>query len=146
MHYYLINSCSNVDSFYKRWRFQCTLENKKAGLILGEEEWKNDWQNLLKMASTEPRVIGNSYVKTTKTIELNGGKKEICEEEFANHVYESLEEIHILALAHVLKRPIIVIADTVLKGRLSILLFDQNMFGSQDNLANSYCLSLFRHQ
>lgn len=68
------------------------------------------------MASTEPRVIGNSsYVKTTKTIELNGGKKEICEEEFANHVYESLEEIHILALAHVLKRPIIVIADTVLK-------------------------------
>ena len=115
LHYYLINSSSNVDSFYKRWRFQCTLENKKAGLILGEEEWTNDWQNLLKMASTEPRVVGNSYVKTTKTIELNGGKKEICEEEFANHVYESLEEIHILALAHVLKRPIIVIADTVLK-------------------------------
>lgn len=24
------------------------------------------------MASTEPRVIGSNYVKTTKTIELNG--------------------------------------------------------------------------
>lgn len=31
------------------------------------------------------------------------------------NIYESLEEIHVLALAHVLKRPIIVIAETVLK-------------------------------
>jgi OTU domain-containing protein 7 len=30
-------------------------------------------------------------------------------------VYESLEELHVFALAHVLKRPIIVIADTVLR-------------------------------
>lgn len=32
-----------------------------------------------------------------------------------SEVYESLEELHVLALAHVLKRAIIVIADTVLK-------------------------------
>lgn len=31
------------------------------------------------------------------------------------YIYESLEEIHVYALAHVLKRPIIVIADTILK-------------------------------
>jgi len=115
LHYYLISNSTNVDTFYKRWRWQCTLENKKAGLILSEEEWTDDWSSLLKMASTEPRLIGSNYVKTTKTIELNGGKKDVCEEEFANHVYESLEEIHILALAHVLKRPIVVIADTVLR-------------------------------
>ena len=30
-------------------------------------------------------------------------------------MYESLEEVHILALAHVLRRPIIVVADTTLK-------------------------------
>ena len=30
-------------------------------------------------------------------------------------MYESLEEVHVLALAHVLRRPIIVVADTVLK-------------------------------
>ena len=30
-------------------------------------------------------------------------------------LYESLEEIHVLALAHVLRRPIIVVADTVLR-------------------------------
>lgn len=37
--------------------------------------------------------------------------KEVSE----NATYESLEEIHVLALSHVLKRPIIVIADTMLK-------------------------------
>lgn len=41
----------------------------------------------------------------------NGGQSSDCQSE----VYESLEELHVLALAHVLKRPIIVIADTVLK-------------------------------
>ena len=30
-------------------------------------------------------------------------------------LYESLEEVHVLALAHILRRPIIVVADTVLK-------------------------------
>lgn len=30
-------------------------------------------------------------------------------------VYESLEEIHVFALAHVLKRPVIVVADKTLK-------------------------------
>ena len=30
-------------------------------------------------------------------------------------MYESLEEIHVLALAHVLRRPIIVVADTILR-------------------------------
>ncbi len=32
-------------------------------------------------------------------------------------LYESLEEVHVLALAHILRRPIIVVADTVLKVR-----------------------------
>lgn len=30
-------------------------------------------------------------------------------------VYESLEEFHVFVLAHVLKRPIIVVADTILR-------------------------------
>lgn len=37
------------------------------------------------------------------------------------YIYESLEEIHVYALAHVLKRPIIVIADTILKVCLFII-------------------------
>jgi hypothetical protein len=30
-------------------------------------------------------------------------------------LYESLEEVHVLALAHILRRPIIVVADTILR-------------------------------
>jgi OTU domain-containing protein 7 len=64
------------------------------------------------MASTEPRVRAHSDYKSS---ELNGGKKDDPLDEIQPHVYESLEEIHIFALAHVLRRPIIVIADTMLK-------------------------------
>lgn len=39
----------------------------------------------------------------------------ISENEGEHDIYESLEEIHVLALAHVLRRPIIVVADTMLK-------------------------------
>ena len=30
-------------------------------------------------------------------------------------LYESLEEVHVLALAHILRRPIIIVADTILR-------------------------------
>ena len=36
-------------------------------------------------------------------------------QEDAEYFYESLEEFHVFVLAHVLRRPIIVVADTVLK-------------------------------
>ena len=39
----------------------------------------------------------------------------------AEAMYESLEEIHVLALAHILRRPIIVVADTILRVRIEIL-------------------------
>ncbi|XP_075209840.1 OTU domain-containing protein 7B-like [Lycorma delicatula] len=55
------------------------------------------------MASTEPRLRRLS-VASDHSGDVSGGD-----------IYESLEEIHVLALAHVLGRPIIVIADTVLK-------------------------------
>lgn len=42
---------------------------------------------------------------------FQSGQSEDC----AGRVYESLEEIHVLALAHVLRRPIIVVADLTLK-------------------------------
>ena len=112
LHSVLLNSVYK-NAFYRRWRWQSSIQNKEAGLILCEEEWEREWQSLLKMASTEPRV--RAHVDNHKS-SLNGGKKvEVLEEDMEPHVYESLEEIHILALAHVIKRPIIVIADTMLK-------------------------------
>lgn len=44
-----------TEAFYRRWRWQTTLQNKEAGLVYCEEEWSKEWKNLLQMASTEPR-------------------------------------------------------------------------------------------
>lgn len=69
-----------------------------------------EWDNILRIASTEPRSK-----KYSSTFDINGGKKEPNEYEEKSYIYESLEEIHIFVLAHVLRRPIIIIADTMLK-------------------------------
>lgn len=113
LHSVLVNGV-HKKSFYRRWRWQTSMQNKAAGLILCDDEWEREWQSLLKMASTEPRV--RAHAEPVKS-SLAGGKKtdHLPEENMEPHVYESLEEVHILALAHVLKRPIIVIADTMLK-------------------------------
>lgn len=111
LHSVLVNS-SFKNAFYRRWRWQSNLQNSEAGLILCEEEWEREWQSLLKMASTEPRV--RAHVESN-TVLKKEKKNSLPEDDMQPHVYESLEEIHILTLAHVLKRPIIVIADTMLK-------------------------------
>ncbi|ESO09793.1 hypothetical protein HELRODRAFT_146421, partial [Helobdella robusta] len=56
----------------------------QLGLLYSEKEWMDEWENLIKLASPEPRSIQN------------------------------LEEIHIFALCHILRRPILVVADTIL--------------------------------
>jgi len=78
-------------------------------LHLNEDEWQCEWHSILKLASSQPRTSGSSTPnacdsEATGNDHFSGSK-----------TYESLEEIHVLALAHVLKRPIIVVADTVLK-------------------------------
>lgn len=94
------------------------LNNNCFSLLSPESEWKAEWENILRMASTEPRSkkygddIGGGG---SSTFELSGGKKEPNEYEEKSYIYESLEEIHIFVLAHVLRRPIIIIADTMLK-------------------------------
>lgn len=86
-------------------------------LLSTETEWESEWDNILKMASTEPRSKCPNGATSTSTerLDINGGKKEPNEYEEKLYTYESLEEIHIFALAHVLRRPIVVIADTMLK-------------------------------
>ncbi len=49
-------------------------------------------------------------------MEVESLPNQICEDEDPSEtVYESLEEMHVFALAHVLKRPVLVVADTVLR-------------------------------
>ncbi|CAL1300387.1 unnamed protein product [Larinioides sclopetarius] len=110
----LLSNSAFTEAFYRRWRWQVSLQNKEAGLVYCEDEWKKEWQTLLKMASTEPRLLPSQKRNYCE----NSGKGALLavpEEDIQPDIYESLEEFHVLALAHVLRRPIIVIADTVLK-------------------------------
>lgn len=99
------------DALYRRWRFQQTRYNKTAGFVYSENEWAKEWFELVSMASTEPRTKSRTRrVSTTSNSNLTPSNSvDDCA------IYESLEEIHILALAHVLQRTIIVISDTVLR-------------------------------
>lgn len=159
LHRFMLRHAELDSPLYRRWRYQCSLQHRQAGLVLCDDEWLNDWRCLLKMASSEPRVRG-SIVGTPFSPSVNGStgdarsmvtfnaccggqpstecyakrpeshlgkgkgggaishvRAKLSDEPLplTNHVYESLEEIHVLALAHVLRRPIIVIADTMLK-------------------------------
>ncbi|XP_061884698.1 OTU domain-containing protein 7B isoform X1 [Entelurus aequoreus] len=90
------------EALKRRWRWQLTQQNKESSLVYSEEEWQKEWNELLKLASSEPRVNYSNNVNT---------RGESSDEP----VYESLEEFHVFVLAHVLKRPIVVVADTMLR-------------------------------
>lgn len=96
------------DALWRRWRWQQSKMNAEANFVYSEEEWSKEWEGIVSMASTEPRkpYRRRSVMDTRMSDET---------EAFENATYESLEEIHVLALAHVLRRPIIVIADVMLK-------------------------------
>ena len=158
-------SIGDVSSaIYRRWRWQSHMQNMQYGLILTEKEWEEEWEMILRLASTEPRSSSSSssYSSTSttnsggtsssskgststssgrrrsrlsvvamSTTAFSGGglcamgpedasssrsTNDSCNIS-AEAMYESLEEIHVLALAHILCRPIIVVADTILRVR-----------------------------
>ncbi|XP_074385409.1 OTU domain-containing protein 7B [Zonotrichia albicollis] len=100
----LMDKGAEREALRRRWRWQQTQQNKESGLVYTEEEWQKEWNELIKLASSEPRVHYGT----------NGGG---CGgvESSEEPVYESLEEFHVFVLAHVLKRPIVVVADTMLR-------------------------------
>ncbi|XP_065585213.1 OTU domain-containing protein 7B isoform X2 [Cyrtonyx montezumae] len=102
--YTLMDKGVEREALKRRWRWQQTQQNKESGLVYTEEEWQKEWNELIKLASSEPRVHYGA----------NGGG---CGgvESSEEPVYESLEEFHVFVLAHVLKRPIVVVADTMLR-------------------------------
>ncbi|XP_039174513.1 OTU domain-containing protein 7B [Crotalus tigris] len=102
--YALMDRGVEREALKRRWRWQQTQQNKESGLVYTEEEWQKEWNELIKLASSEPRMHYG-------TNSGNCGGVEGSEEP----VYESLEEFHVFVLSHVLKRPIVVVADTMLR-------------------------------
>ncbi|KAM4600662.1 OTU domain-containing protein 7B [Polymixia lowei] len=100
--YALMDHGQEREALRRRWRWQQTQQNKESGLVYTEEEWQKEWNELLKLASSEPRIHYST----------NGSNGAESSEE---PVYESLEEFHVFVLAHVLRRPIVVVADTMLR-------------------------------
>uniref|UniRef100_A0A7N9AUR9 ubiquitinyl hydrolase 1 n=1 Tax=Mastacembelus armatus TaxID=205130 RepID=A0A7N9AUR9_9TELE len=102
--YTMMKSGAERDALKRRWRWQQTQQNKESGLVYTEEEWEREWNELLKLASSEPRT------HLSKNGTTSGGV-----DNSEDPVYESLEEFHVFVLAHVLRRPIVVVADTMLR-------------------------------
>ncbi|KAM9312510.1 OTU domain-containing protein 7A isoform 2-T2 [Gastrophryne carolinensis] len=95
--YTMMRNGAERDALKRRWRWQQTQQNK-------EDEWEREWNELLKLASSEPRT---HFSKNGGS----GGGVDNAEDP----VYESLEEFHVFVLAHILRRPIVVVADTMLR-------------------------------
>ncbi|KAM7048674.1 OTU domain-containing protein 7A [Molossus nigricans] len=102
--YTMMRTGAEREALKRRWRWQQTQQNKESGLVYTEDEWEREWTELLKLASSEPRM---HFSKTGGS----GGGMDNSEDP----VYESLEEFHVFVLAHILRRPIVVVADTMLR-------------------------------
>ena len=98
----LLTTSHEYERIKRRWRYQTQLRNNEAGgLTFSEEEWEFEWGEIVRIATNQPR-----RQPTTASLRRYSSLR---------FSYESLEEIHIFALAHVLKRPIIVISDNAIK-------------------------------
>uniref|UniRef100_A0AAZ3NZJ5 ubiquitinyl hydrolase 1 n=1 Tax=Oncorhynchus tshawytscha TaxID=74940 RepID=A0AAZ3NZJ5_ONCTS len=54
--YGMMKSGAEREALKRRWRWQQTQQNKESGLVYTEEEWEREWNELLKLASSEPRT------------------------------------------------------------------------------------------
>ncbi|KAG8510829.1 Tumor necrosis factor alpha-induced protein 3 [Galemys pyrenaicus] len=84
---------TDTRNFKFRWQLESlkSQEFVETGLCYDTRNWTDEWENLTKMASTDAPTARNGLQ------------------------YNSLEEIHIFVLSNILRRPIIVIADKMLK-------------------------------
>ena len=107
---------------------QCAQQNYQSGLALTEAEWTAEWSSVLRLASPDPRTSSSSNNNNNNNNNSSSKRRSrlstVCEDSL-DPLYESLEEVHVLVLAHVLRRPIIVVADTVLKVSSRFLLMPQ---------------------
>jgi hypothetical protein len=103
--YNVLKNGSRRHAFWRRWRWSETKMNLQSGLVLSEEEWAKEWNDVLQMSAPTPRTSQVS----------ESGADGVTKSNSTEQIYESLETIHVFALAHILKRPVVVVSDTVLR-------------------------------
>ncbi|XP_050094935.1 uncharacterized protein LOC126577389 isoform X2 [Anopheles aquasalis] len=110
------------EALYRRWRFQQTRVNRQAGFVFCESEWAKEWEEIVAIASPEPRRNSKSNgpsrrrsLLIEKSFDCGSAGMQGAVADDENATYESLEEIHVLALAHILRRTIIVVSDVFLR-------------------------------
>ncbi|KAE9548140.1 hypothetical protein FO519_008647 [Halicephalobus sp. NKZ332] len=106
--YNVLKNGSRRHAFWRRWRWSESKMNLQSELVLSEEEWTKEWNDVLQMAAPTPRT---SQISEPAGNCSDGPSKSHSTEQ----IYESLETVHVFALAHILKRPIVIVSDTVLR-------------------------------
>ncbi|XP_053316795.1 tumor necrosis factor alpha-induced protein 3 [Spea bombifrons] len=90
---YNVLRTTDTRNFKFRWQLECvkSIEFVQTGLRYDTRNWDEEWEHIVRMASAE-------------TLEGQNGLQ-----------YNCLEEIHIFVLVNILRRPIVVLADTVVR-------------------------------
>ena len=98
----LLTQSAESERIHRRWRYSTNLRNQEAGgLTFSEEEWEFEWQEIIRISTNKPRRRPTTdSLRRYSTLRVH---------------YESLEEIHVFALAHVIHRPIVVLSDEFLR-------------------------------
>ncbi|ESO07362.1 hypothetical protein HELRODRAFT_76463 [Helobdella robusta] len=104
----MTTSNHHIKSFRRRWQHQqATILHSSCGLILDDEEWDKEWEFLVRVSSLTPRFLGEDCLGA-------GTEAGAPPNPSTSSIYESLDEFHVFVLAHVIKRPILVVADPFL--------------------------------
>ncbi|OCT78000.1 TNF alpha induced protein 3 S homeolog isoform X1 [Xenopus laevis] len=90
---YNVLRTTDTRNFKFRWQLECvkSMEFTETGLRYDTKNWDEEWDQLVKMASTETSQGQNGLQ------------------------YNCLEEIHIFVLSNILRRPVIILADNVMR-------------------------------
>ena len=90
------------EAIRRRWQYLTDTHNQEAGgLIFSEEEWEFEWSEILRICTNQRRRRPTTdSLRRYSTLRPH---------------YESLEEVHVFGLSHVLRRPVIVVADEYIR-------------------------------
>ena len=113
--HHMLSSKVDEGTLKRRWLWYEWIKNLQEGLEFNADEWEAEWISVLSMADAKPKSPQTKLStvpegSTVENEEASNTPARIVSNSWQPR-YESLAEIHICSLAHVLRRPIIIISD-----------------------------------